>query len=127
MAGAILLMKGRPISRPKFSRLSEEMQRLSALLGEELLRWPEVSERPMFGMRAFYRKEIVFALLPVTRTMDRPNSIAYKFADDNATVREGKKWRIFDVEGETGMKEALLVLDKAYCKAKKSVRRKKAR
>jgi hypothetical protein len=110
-------MKHRPISRPKFSRTSEEMRRLSALLGEELLRWPDVSERPMFGMRAFYRKETIFALLPAARTMDRPNTIAYKFADEDRTMREGKKWRLFDVEGESSIAEALQVLDEAYCKA----------
>jgi len=53
------------------------MRRISALIGDEILRWPEVTERPMFGMRAFYRKGVVFALLPDKRTMDRPNSIAY--------------------------------------------------
>jgi hypothetical protein len=124
-AGAILLMNKRPLSRPKFSRASDEMRRLSALLGDELLRWPDVTERPMFGMRAFYRKDTVFALLPAARTMDRPNSIAYKLADKDHTMREGKKWRLFDVEDESGITEALQVLDEAYCKAKMSPPRKK--
>ena len=118
-------MNHRPISRPKFSRCSEEMRRLSALLGEELLRWPDVSERPMFGMRAFYRKDTVFALLPAARTMDRPNSIAYKLADEDRTMREGRKWRLFDVEDESGIAEALQVLGQAYGKAKKSPRKSK--
>jgi hypothetical protein len=117
-ARAILLMNTRPISRPKFARASDEMRRLSALLGSELLRWPDVSERPMFGMRAFYRKDTVFALLPAARTMDRPNSIAYKLADKDASVREGGKWRLFDIEDESGIKDALQLLDEAYCKAK---------
>ncbi len=124
-AGAILLMNSRPISRPKFARASDEMRRLAALLGEELLRWPDVSERPMFGMRAFYRRDTVFALLPAARTMDRPNSIAYKLADKDRTVREGKKWRLFDIENESGITEALQVLDEAYCKAHISTPRKK--
>jgi hypothetical protein len=93
------------------------MRRLSALLGKELLRWPDVKEKPMFGMRAFYRKDAVFALLPAARTMDRPNSIAYKLADKDHTTREGKKWRLFDIENEAGLTEALQVLDEAYCKA----------
>jgi hypothetical protein len=101
------------------------MRRLSALLGDELLRWPDVSERPMFGMRAFYRKDTVFALLPAARTMDRPNSIAYKLADKDASVREGRKWRLFDIEDESGIKDALRVLDEAYCKAKMSPSKKK--
>src|SRR5438477_9470903 len=36
--------------RPKMLRISEEMRRLAALLGQELASWPEVSMRPMFGM-----------------------------------------------------------------------------
>jgi hypothetical protein len=124
-AGAILLMNTRPISRPKFARASEEMRRLSALLGDELLLWPDVSERPMFGMRAFYRKDNVFALLPAARTMDRPNSIAYKLSDNDRATREGRKWRLFDIEDESGIKDALRVLDEAYCKAKMSPSKKK--
>jgi hypothetical protein len=115
------------MSRPKFARVSEEMRRLSALIGEELMRWPEVTERPMFGMRAFYRKDVVFALLPEKRTMDRPNSIAYKLADEDRTLREGRKWRLFDVEDESAIAEALQVLDEAYCKAKLSRPRRKIR
>ena len=101
------------------------MRRLSALLGDELLRWPDVSEQPMFGMRAFYRKDTVFALLPAARTMDRPNSIAYKLSDNDRATREGRKWRLFDIEDESGIKDALRVLDEAYCKAKMSPSKKK--
>ena len=101
------------------------MRRLSGLLAEELLRWSDVSERPMFGMRAFYRKDSVFALLPAARTMDRPNTIAYKLANEDATVREGRKWRLFDVEDESSIAEALQVLDEAYCKARTGTPRKK--
>ncbi|HTZ90179.1 MAG TPA: hypothetical protein VMA71_07555 [Alloacidobacterium sp.] len=101
------------------------MRRLSALLGEEMLRWQDVNERPMFGMRAFYRKGAIFALLPAARTMDRPNSIAYKLADEDRTTREGRKWRLFDIEDESAITEALQVLDEAYCKAKKAPPRKK--
>jgi hypothetical protein len=113
-------MNHRSLSRPKFSRVSEEMRRLSALLGEELLRWPDVNERPMFGLRAFYRRDTIFALLPAARTMDRPNSIAYKLTDNDRTTREGKKWKLFDIENEAGLTEAIQVLDQAYRKAGKS-------
>ena len=77
----------------------------------------------MFGMRAFYRKDSVFALLPAARTMDRPNSIAYKLVDEDRSTREGKKWRLFDIEDESGIAGALQVLEQAYRKAKKSSRK----
>lgn len=57
--------------------------------------------------------------------MDRPNSIAYKLADKDVSVREGKKWRLFDIENESSITEALQVLDEAYCKANISPSRKK--
>lgn len=113
------------MSPPKFTRVSEEMRRISALIGDEMLRWPEVMERPMFGMRAFYREGVVFALLPDKRTIDRPNTIAYKLAEEDQSMREGKKWRLFDVESEAAITDALQVLDQAYRTAKK-VRPRKA-
>jgi hypothetical protein len=101
------------------------MRRRAALLAEEMLRWADVSERPMFGMRAFYRGNTVFALLPAARTMDRPNTIAYKLADEDANIREGKKWRLFDVEDESCLGEALKALDEAYQRARMSRSKKK--
>jgi TfoX/Sxy family transcriptional regulator of competence genes len=93
------------------------MRRLSVLLEEELLRWPDVAVRSMFGMRAFYRKETIFALLPATKMIDRPNAIAYKFAEKAPTKREGHKWQLFDVENEASLAEALQTLQTAYRKA----------
>jgi hypothetical protein len=97
-----------------FPRISEEMHRLSTLLGEELLRWPDVSARPMFGMRAFYRKQTVFGLLPETRAMERPNAIGYKLAGKTSTDRKGKKWHLLDLESEADLTRALQIFDKAY-------------
>lgn len=57
-------MKDRHTCRPKFARISEEMRRLAVLPEEELLRRPDVTVRSRFGMRAVYRKETIFALLP---------------------------------------------------------------
>ncbi len=39
------------------------MKRLSALLAEELGNWPGVTMQPMFGLRAVYRKGVIFAML----------------------------------------------------------------
>lgn len=72
----------------------------------------------MFGMRAIYRKETIFALLPETKMIDRPNAIAFKFADQSQVKREGKKWQLFDVESEANLTQALQVLSEAYHKAK---------
>jgi hypothetical protein len=91
--------------RIKLPRPSEEMRYWCALLAEEMLSWPEVSARPMFGMRAFYRKKAIFALLPDKRALENPSAIGFK---------EGGKWKSFEMAGEEGIGAALAVLGKAY-------------
>jgi len=83
------------------------------MLAEELLRWPDVSARPMFGMRAFYRGPVIFAILPEKRALDTPRSIGYKLAT-TARKREGEKWELFELRDPEAMNDALAVLDKAY-------------
>ncbi len=46
------------------------MKHRSSLLAQELSRWPDVSMRPMFGLRAFYRGTVVFAMLPHKRGLE---------------------------------------------------------
>ena len=103
--------------RPRISPVSEEMKRLSALLSDELLHWPDVSARSMFGMRAFYRGAVIFALLPDKRALESPGAIAYKLPDV-APLREGQKWQLFELERERELNSALACLDKAYRRAR---------
>jgi hypothetical protein len=84
------------------------MKRLSALLAEELGNWPGVTMRPMFGLRAVYRKGVIFAMLPDKRSFEIPDGIAYK---------ERGKWTVFEVGDEQGIGRALGVLEKAYARA----------
>jgi hypothetical protein len=81
------------------------MKRVSALLAAELAGWPDVSTRPMFGLRAVYRQGVIFAMLPDKRCFESPNGIAYK---------EGGRWKVFDVGDERGIGRALGVLEKSY-------------
>jgi len=69
--------KGRPCR--KMVRTSEEVQRWSALLAEEMVSWPRVNAKPMFGFRAFYRGEALFTILPQTRSFDSGNLLILKF------------------------------------------------
>jgi hypothetical protein len=101
--------------RIKPAKLSEEMRHLCALIEGELLQWPEVTTRPMFGFRACYRKGVIFALLPWTRTLETPESIAYKLTADGG--REGEKWMSYETHGPESVRSALVVLDQAYLAA----------
>jgi hypothetical protein len=108
--------------RPKLVPVSEEMRRICELLARELLRWPEVSLRPMFGMRAVYRGKVVFAMLPDKRALEDPKAIAYKRFEVQG--KDAEKWKLFELENEEHIGSALVYLDKAYRKAVGSTRNK---
>jgi hypothetical protein len=104
------------MKRPKLPHISEEMRRLCVMLGEEILRWPDVRTKPMFGMRAFYRKNTVFALLPDKRAFENADSIAYKNVA-SAKAKEGKKWKLLVLTTAQELTPALEILNNAYEKA----------
>src|SRR5207245_11155727 len=74
-------------ARPKLHKISEEMKAWSAALVEEVAGWPQVKLRPMFGFLGAYHGSRIFAALPRTRTMDPPNSVAFKLPEANKPLR----------------------------------------
>jgi len=92
------------------------MRHIFVLLAQELLRWPDVSARSMFGMRAFYRGAVVFTMLPDKRALENAQAIAYKLPD-GAQKREGEKWQLFELKNELDIDRALARLDQAYRRA----------
>jgi hypothetical protein len=120
--------------RPKMLRISEEMKQWSAMLANELLGWPEVSSRPMFGLMGIYRENAIFAALPRTRAMVTPNSIIFRFdpmptelskrAQEDRRVdferaTPGERWFSFALSSADDLRDALWWLDQAYRKAEK--------
>ena len=73
--------------RPKLPAISEEMKAWSAGLANEVAGWPQVHEEPFFGFLALYRTERIFGLLPRSRGMETPNSLAFKLEAPSAAVR----------------------------------------
>jgi hypothetical protein len=102
--------------RPQLVAVSGEMRRVSSLLEQELLRWPDVKVRSMFGLRAFYRGVVIFAMLPDKRALENPQAIGYKLADGDPK-RPGEKWLLFDLKNENEIDNALACLDTAYRRA----------
>ena len=68
--------------------------------------------RLMFGLRAFYRGDRIFAMLPHRRSLERPNAFGYKPRGAEGT--EGRKWRLFDVDGPADIGTALERLATAF-------------
>lgn len=114
--------------RPKLVKLSEEMERWSALLGAEVSTWPGVKTKPMFGFLSYYRGKQIFACLPKTKAMHSPNSIIFKFQqptktlitalhrDSRISISEmgGAGWQCFELSSDSDLRDALGWLDRAY-------------
>ncbi len=98
--------------RPALPHVSLELRRFYGLLGEELLRWPEVWSRPMFGLRAYYRGEQVFALIPDKRALESVTAIAFKPADP----AQGK-WKYFEIEDPGDLTGVMACLNRAWTDA----------
>jgi hypothetical protein len=120
-------------ARPKMPRISEEMKQLCAMLGNELSTWPNVTTRPMFGLRSFYRGKNIFAALPVTCAIKNPNSLIFRIKPmppellerakrepriDTDTAAPGAKWLSFMLNSEADFRDALWWLNQAYDRAK---------
>lgn len=109
------------------------MKQWSAILGQELLQWPRVTSRPMFGMRGFYHGNKIFAALPVTRGFNTSNSLVFRIKPmppellerakkepriDTENRAPGAKWFVFELNSAEGLGDALWWLNQAYARAK---------
>jgi hypothetical protein len=105
--------------RPKLFKIDTEMQQWCALLEQELLAWPQVSKKPMFGMIGFYHGKSIFAAIPRTRAPETARSLLIKLPDlkDKRLKREsgpGSGWATYELESENDITEALTLLQRAY-------------
>jgi len=120
-----------PPQRPKLSPISEEMRRWSALLESELVSWPAVIAKPMFGFRGIYRRKKIFAALPHSRGFGSDASILLKYkamppallkqAESDTrlhTNTPGKGWFSFTLNSEDDLRDALAWLNHSYDSAK---------
>ena len=118
------------VEQPKLLHVSEEMKRLAGLLEAEMLAWPNVTSRPMFGLNGIYRGPNIFAVLPRTRAMDEPDSIAFRLlkrsrhimdqlANDKqiVTPTPEAKWITFVMKSDSEIHAALKWLALAYRQA----------
>jgi hypothetical protein len=110
-------------------RTSEEVQRWSALLAAELVSWPNVRSKPMFGFHAYYRGEVLFTILPRTRGFDSGRLLILKFNPmpeellqrargdarlDTSTRVPGKGWFTFELASEDDLRDALWWMQQAF-------------
>jgi hypothetical protein len=115
-------------ARPRLPKVSEQMKAWGAALAADLETWPLVRSRPMFGLTAWYRQDKIFAVLPKTRAMGSPNSLAFKLPSTNprllarirkdariaATEMQKARWFIFELSCDADLHDALAWLSRAY-------------
>jgi hypothetical protein len=119
------------VPRPKLLPVSEESRRWSALLESEMVSWPGVIAKRMFGFRALYRGKRIFAALPNSRGFGPDASILIKFdpmppallkrAKSDLRVHNsspGKGWLSFTLTSDTDLHDALDWLNHSYEAAK---------
>lgn len=121
---------------PKLPKVSEEMKAWSAALAADVAGWPQVTTRAFFGLTALHRREKIFALLPRTRAMETPNSLAFKLESPRsriltqlrqdprvrATEMQKARWFTFEVTTSAHLCDALVWLGKAHEAAGKNKR-----
>ena len=108
------------------------MKAWSAALSAELTSWPDVTTHPMFGFTALYRDKRIFAILPRTRGMGSPNSLAFKLENAgprvlrqlrnesriSTTVMRASRWFVFELAANSDLNDALDWLSRAHEAAK---------
>ena len=125
-----------PVPRPKLLLVSEETRRWSALLESELISWPGVIAKRMFGFRAIYRGKKIFTALPGSRGFGHDASILLKFDPIPPTMLQractdsrirgntpGNGWLSFALNSDADLHDALEWLNQAYLGVGKRSRR----
>jgi len=110
------------------------MKAWSAALAAEVADWPQVTTRAFFGLTALYRRDRIFALLPRTRAMETPNSLAFKLdpagsriltrlqrdSRVGATEMQKARWFTFALITAADLRDALEWISRAYQAAGKN-------
>jgi TfoX/Sxy family transcriptional regulator of competence genes len=124
----------KPAKRPRLAMpaVSEQMKAWSAALAEELTGWPQVETRTFFGFTALYRGEKIFALVPRSRAMGTPNTLAFESLTPRLRTRlerdrrvgttemRASRWQTFELSSNSDLHDALDWLGLAYDSAGKT-------
>src|SRR5882757_7095557 len=125
--------ENKPKRRLKTVRPSEEMKRWAVLLEDELVIWPKITVKKMFGMKTFYHGPHIFAGVPDKCGFFSSNGVIFKInaatsaqmarmrSDKRLALDFGKmqKWYNFVLSSERDLSGALEWFGEAYGSAGK--------
>jgi hypothetical protein len=91
----------------------EEIRDWCSILSQEMMHWPGVKMRHVFGTRAFYHRKVMFAMLPDKRCLDSSTAISFIASPNGETTRE-VNWETFELTDRHLVDAALVTLEEAY-------------
>jgi hypothetical protein len=114
--------------------MSEQMKAWSAALVRELTDWPNVTPKTFFGFTALYRGKFMFGLVPRTRNIFNPNSVAFRIEGPNRATKSlidndprisvfdkhRTRWFSFELSPNSDLHDALEYLGRAFDAARNS-------
>ena len=117
---------------PQFFKVTDETRRWAALIASDVMTWPRVTTRKMFGLKSFYRGAAIFGAVPESRALFSANAIIFKLvrvtpslharvkADPKVSISggPGQKWFAFQLAGPEDIHAALAWLGEAYERVK---------
>jgi len=109
------------------------MKAWCAALAAEVSSWPRAEGRSFFGFTALYRGDRMFAVLPRTRAMETPNTLAFKLDPPPAKLRSAlekdrrisafgkdkQRWFLLELSSTADLHDVLGWLSYAYAAAGK--------
>ena len=124
--------------REKFQPVSDQMKAWSSALSAEFKDWPQVTRKSFFGFTALYRGKTIFGLLPRTKSVFRPNAVAFRFTSLSPEMRallandcrvaafdkQKTRWFTFDLSSDRDLHDALDYLGRAFDAARTTKKRK---
>ena len=113
---------------PPLKPISDQMREWSAMLEGEVLTWPNVTAKKMFGMNSLYRGKRIFAALPLTRALIAEDTLIFKLEkptkavvprlkSDSRIIQEfgiGTRWYGFRITSNEDLHGAIEWLAIAY-------------
>jgi hypothetical protein len=120
--------KAKQRAGPPLKPISNQMREWSTMLEGEVVTWPNVTAKKMFGMKSLYRGKRIFAALPLTRALisedtlifklEKPSkAVAPRLKSDMRIIEEfgiGTRWYGFRITSNEDLHDAIEWLAIAY-------------
>jgi hypothetical protein len=109
----IVLVWGKLMKNFALLAAPPEIREWCSILEQEMMHWPGVKVGHIFGTRAFYHRNVMFAMLPNRRSLESSTAISF-ITSSNEDENRSPNWQTFELKNRNLIKVALTSLEKAY-------------